>query len=230
MALVITSTGDQVFITKDAGQPEIHIGGKSAAKLISPTTARIYVSSAMGTVYYDEALTDIAINAATPSSFADLGAKLDAVFPDAGGSASTTILRFANSFAAANVVTTGATLYINPAGSYTNFAASENTREFYIPAHLTDTYYVRKLSFYTIGAQPAAQTLSITVRKNGADTTLTKTVSGGSVAGLYSDLDPEHAFTVTSGDRISIKGVQTGANSSAGVVMIYLEIGTTKGY
>lgn len=88
--------------------------------------------------------------------------------------------------------------------------SSESTRGFRMPYAGT----IDRLVVTTETTNPATQTVTIMVRKNGADTTLTLTISPNTAAGSFTD--NTHSFTVAQGDRIAIKGTNsTGGSASA---------------
>lgn len=59
----------------------------------------------------------------------------------------------------------------------------------------------------------ASNTMVVTVRKNGANSTLTCTIANG--AQTANDTDAGHAFSVVAGDRITISSVQTATGEVA---------------
>lgn len=107
-----------------------------------------------------------------------------------------------------NAVTAGATAYIS-AGT-TSTSASEAARAGVIPVTGTAKYL-----YMILGStgQPAGQTLTVTLRINGADTAVTFTVPTSAAAGSV-HTSAALSVAVTQGDSYSIKLVQqAGANS-----------------
>lgn len=102
--------------------------------------------------------------------------------------------------------------------TYTCFAqtgnAIETRRQMIMPiAGTLKTLYVTTLS-----TQDASGDLVVTVRKNGAGTALTTTISAGSAAGVFTDLS--NSVTVAAGDKISIELANAATAASARVVSI----------
>lgn len=69
--------------------------------------------------------------------------------------------------------------------------------------------------FNTTTSQPGTGTLVVTVRKNGADTAVTATVSAGAGAGVFSDTS--HSFSYVAGDKLNIKVVNNASGNSASI-------------
>lgn len=72
---------------------------------------------------------------------------------------------------------------------------------------------VSDFNFTTYTSQAGDGSYTLTIRKNGADTSITVTVSAGAGAGFFSDIT--HSFTVAAGDKICIKGVNAGTSNAA---------------
>jgi hypothetical protein len=72
---------------------------------------------------------------------------------------------------------------------------------------------IDRLAVVTNTAQPATNSIAVTVRKNNGDTTLTLTIPVSAAAGLFTD--NSNSFAVAAGDKISIKAVNPGPNGSA---------------
>jgi hypothetical protein len=62
---------------------------------------------------------------------------------------------------------------------------------------------IKNLTIYLETAQPASGSLVFMVRKNRADTALTKTIAANAAAGMYTD--PTHSFAVAQGDRLALQ-------------------------
>ena len=98
----------------------------------------------------------------------------------------------------------------------------------------TDVYFVlpcagtiKNLYIIADGAIGAGQTATYTVRKNGVDQTLTTSLTGaGSGAGITTNNDATHSFTVVAGDLVSIKLV-TSAGASTRKHQCGMELATT---
>jgi hypothetical protein len=74
----------------------------------------------------------------------------------------------------------------------------------------------------TLSAQPAGQSLVITVKENGVATGITVTIAGGSAAGTFTDITNTYAFTAGRGIRFDL--VQgAGAAASAQIAFITLK-------
>jgi hypothetical protein len=111
-----------------------------------------------------------------------------------------------NTVAASNV-----TAYISV--GVTSSSTAEAQRVNVIPVTGTAKYL-----YMVLGAtgQPAGQTLTVTLRINGADTAVTFTVPAGTAAGTIIT-SGALSVAVTQGDKYSIKVVQqAGANSATG--------------
>lgn len=107
-------------------------------------------------------------------------------------------------------IAAGATQFSGP---YTLFNAAEAGRQFPMPAAKT----IRQLVFVTNGAQPAAQALTLTVRKNGVDTGIVIVIPALSAAGTF--FSPIFAVAFAAGDLFSLKAVQdAGAAVSATIL------------
>ena len=87
--------------------------------------------------------------------------------------------------------------------------ATEASAETVLPTAST----VRNLYVRTTTAQPGTGTMVVTVRKNGAGTTLTVTIAAGAAAGNFSDTT--NSFTVAAGDRIAVQVVNNALAASA---------------
>lgn len=93
-----------------------------------------------------------------------------------------------------------------------NFNATENARQTPLARALTIT----ALYMVTNTAQPAGQTLTVTVRKNGVNQGITFTIPGGSPAGVFFGAGSD-AFAA--GDLFNLQAVQqAGASASATIV------------
>ena len=65
----------------------------------------------------------------------------------------------------------------------------------------------------TATAQPANNSITLTMRKNGVDQTVTLTIAASAAAGVFSDTT--HSFTVAAGDLIDVKVVNAANTTSA---------------
>lgn len=110
----------------------------------------------------------------------------------------------------------GSTYYAGVTGNA--FNASEAARKLIISSAIT----VTKMTIYTSSAQPLEGSLVITLRKNGSDTALTKTIAADSAAGVYSATG---SISVAAGDYLSIKAANGDpSNVSATIVSTCLTI------
>jgi hypothetical protein len=80
---------------------------------------------------------------------------------------------------------------------------------------------VRNL-YFAINAAEATNDITITVRKNGTDQTLTVTLTHGST----SVSDTTHSFTVAAGDLLSVKSVSSVASAVVTSPLASVELGT----
>jgi hypothetical protein len=72
-------------------------------------------------------------------------------------------------------------------------------------------------NFYvtTYTAQGTGGNYVLTLRKNGADTAVTITITASHAAGFFSDTT--HSFTVAVGDKICVKGVNASGSAAADI-------------
>lgn len=104
-------------------------------------------------------------------------------------------------------VGTSATTFIT---SGATAGAGEVNRQIPMPACI-----IRNLRINIVNTTPAAGTVVITIRKNGVDTAVTKTITAGSTAAVFSDLTHSVTFTGLAGDNLlSISLVNNDASNA----------------
>jgi len=108
-------------------------------------------------------------------------------------------------------VTASTTAYA-PINGTTNYNATENNRQSLISRNCL----ISNLVVVTGSSQPASGSLTLTVRKNGVDTTLTITIPANQAAGTFTDTT--HTVSFAAGDLISLKGVNAATGNSAALV------------
>lgn len=108
-------------------------------------------------------------------------------------------------------VTASTTAYA-PINGTTNYNATENNRQSLISRNCL----ISNLVVVTGSSQPASGSLTLTVRKNGVDTTLTITIPANQAAGTFADTT--HTVSFVAGDLISLKGVNAATGNSAALV------------
>ncbi len=86
---------------------------------------------------------------------------------------------------------------------------------------------ISKMSLYLQGYSVASGTTTFTIRKNGADTTVTV---GTSTSGAQLLEDLTHSFTVAAGDKICLKTVPGAATGTFTIGQLGLNFKTTDGY
>jgi len=91
---------------------------------------------------------------------------------------------------------------------------NENTRRVIMPVACTMS------KFYTVSGstQPATGSLTLTIRKNIADTILVITIAAGSVGGTYSNTTNSVSFAA--GDAMAIKFVNNATSTSASIISV----------
>ncbi len=91
---------------------------------------------------------------------------------------------------------------------------NENTRRVIMPVACTMS------KFYTVSGstQPATGSLTLTIRKNIADTILVITIAAGSIAGIYSNTSSIVSFAA--GDAMAIKFVNNATSTSASIISV----------
>lgn len=95
-----------------------------------------------------------------------------------------------------------------PIFGQTNFNGTEANRQMIMPFDGTaSSLYVR-----TSGTQSATGSMVVTVRKNGAATTLTCTIAAGSGTGTFTDVS--NSFSFVAGDRITVQFVNNATATS----------------
>lgn len=102
-------------------------------------------------------------------------------------------------------VGTSATTYITAGATLS--AAGEVNRQIPMPDCV-----VRNLRISIVSTTPAAGTVAITIRKDGVDTTITKTITAGSTAAVFSDLT--HSVTFAGDHLLSISLVNNDASNT----------------
>ncbi len=137
-----------------------------------------------------------------------LADSLSAIITPAGSK-----LSILTSTAAGSSVPVGGTQYLAPGDA--SLSSTETSREVVIPF----TGNLRNFYVVTNNGQTGG-TLTCTVRKNEAITTLTIGISGA--AGTYSDTT--HVVSVTAGDRISFQFANPGTSTSAAINSYSLQI------
>ena len=110
-------------------------------------------------------------------------------------------------------LTNGVTNYVAPFfGNSSN--ATESNRQISVKVATTcSRLYIR-----TSSAQPGTGSLVVTVRKNGADTAITLTITAGGAAGTFTDLVNTVSFAA--GDLLSIKIVNNASSTSATIMEV----------
>lgn len=117
---------------------------------------------------------------------------------------------------ASSSLSPGATSYCAPGVS--SFNGTESARQVVIPFACT----IDKLYVKTTGAQPGDGACTVTVRKNGSDTTVVATITTSGAAGNYTDTS--HTGTYAAGDLLSVKGVNASGSASATIGSISMRI------
>ena len=122
-----------------------------------------------------------------------------------------------------DTVTAATTTYYNPYAGQVTDNTTETNRQAVIPFSGT----LKNLFVQTTTTQSATGSLVFTIRKNGADTSVTLTVPAGGAAAVRSDL--VNSVSVAAGDLISIKAVNnTAAAASATIKSIAFIIERTQ--
>lgn len=128
------------------------------------------------------------------------------------GISSSTIL-FAN---VNNGLGSGLTDYVAFGGG--NFRTAENQTQTYMPYACT----LRNMTITTSTSQPASNSLTFNLRKNGANCNIQIVIAGGSAAGSFTDLT--NTCPVVQSDLVNLQSIeQTG--TSATVQMVALQCG-----
>ena len=74
---------------------------------------------------------------------------------------------------------------------------------------------LKNLYVITGTTQPADGTLTVTIRKNGADTNISIVIPAGATSGVFSNTS--NTTSVSAGDLLTLKFVNASASSSASV-------------
>jgi hypothetical protein len=114
--------------------------------------------------------------------------------------------------ASVNSTVAAATTVYGSIGS-TNFTSGENAKGIII----TDAGILRNFYINTRNVMPSTGTLTITIRKNGADTPLQIVLAISSAAAVYSDLT--HSTSVSAGDIITFSLVNASATDVSAAVV-----------
>lgn len=117
------------------------------------------------------------------------------IFPDSSTQSTAAVQVMVGCLGASVAATTLG--YVSFTGN--SVSATEANRHIVIPFSAT----LSRLSISTTGAQPASGSLTITIRKNGADTALAITIPASGPAGTYSD--SINAVSFNDGDLVSIQ-------------------------
>jgi len=215
----LSSTGGKIVLTIDSWQ-KVNYAGPYKYEF---TPAGILLLE-LGADNYKIPLANLRIAGAgsAPVSVAAALTALDAVFTSPVGAGLTTPYVkqvFMATYAASNTIPSGGGAnFVAPGNGFSNFNTAEDVRRIVIPQGGDGV--ISGLKVVTPSGQPANGSAVITVRKNGVDTTLTLTIAGGSVAGVFSD--NTHSFSVVEGDYVSIKGVNNASTASAPLQQISL--------
>jgi hypothetical protein len=175
--------------------------GTTVSELSAITALRALKSDANGLpVAFDTAtepsLTELSyVKGVTSAIQTQLNAKVDTCVVGTGLGNTTT----------AAGVTNFASLY---AGQLT-FSTTEAARESLAPYDLS----VSRLFLRTYNAQPGTGSYVITLRKNGANESVTFTIAAGSAAGNFSDITNSASYSA--GDRMCVKFVNNASSASA---------------
>jgi hypothetical protein len=109
-----------------------------------------------------------------------------------------------------NTVSANATTYMSQVSN--TFNTTESARQMIVPVAGT----LKRLYIKTSSAQPGGGALTLTLRKNGADTVVVVTIAASGAAGTYSNT--ADTVAVAAGDLVSIKAVNAdGVNVSAAI-------------
>lgn len=110
---------------------------------------------------------------------------------------------------AADVAAAGVSRFLALTSAVLPDSGTENQREFPLPVAGT----AKNFFFTTTTAQSGTGSLVLTIRKNGADTSIVITIAAGSAAGQFSDTTNTESFAA--GDTLSVKVTNNASISSA---------------
>ena len=215
----LSSTGGKIVVTADGWQKFSYAGPYQYS--FDKTNTLLLE---LGTKNFKIPLANLRVSGAgsAPASVAAALTALDAVFTSPVGAGLSTpyvIAMFVAAYSTTNTIPTGGGAnFVAPGNGFSNFNTSEDVREIIIPDGVSGV--ISNLVITTANAQPASGTAVLTVRKNRVDQAITLTLAINAVAGTYKDTT--HSFSVTGGDKLSIKGICNASAASAQIVSISL--------
>lgn len=106
--------------------------------------------------------------------------------------------------------------------SVSTHSASETARQIVMTVGGATTRTIRNLRVHTSNSQPAGGSLTVTIRKNAADTAVIATVAATAGAGVYADTT--NSVTFANDDKLSVEFTNNdGSNASAQISSIAFE-------
>lgn len=102
-------------------------------------------------------------------------------------------------------------------GSLYTFRGAFNATEAIRSAVIAQDCTMREARWVTSTAQPANGALTLTLRKNGADTAIVVTVTAGAAAGVF--VDSSNTVDFSAGDTMSWKGVNASPDTVSAQIL-----------